>query len=220
MVINYTPSDRFFDAGSTSHVLLGVCQNWPTLSSEDWRNSEQSLQLPGSDRPKGEYLAAPDFIGDFASLLTTRPKDGYQNASILTAIVDPLSRGTVALASASTDDLLFIDPDWLTPPTDQAVAKAAYECIREAFSSDAMKPVLVWGQSFPVPEVQTDAQVPEVVHKTAHTVWYAACTYKMGRASDLLLPAGRPQSKDSALADTIADVVKAVGRGEVEFCRG
>ncbi|GKT53413.1 GMC oxidoreductase [Colletotrichum tofieldiae] len=52
--------------------------------------------------PEIEYLTAPGYVGDFANLLLTQPKDGYQYATILGGLVAPLSKGTVTLASADT----------------------------------------------------------------------------------------------------------------------
>ncbi|KAH6715052.1 GMC oxidoreductase [Leptodontidium sp. MPI-SDFR-AT-0119] len=182
-----------------------------------------------ADWPEIEYLSAPGYIGDFASLPFGQPKDGFQYASILAAIVAPLSRGTVTLASANPDDLPIIDPKWLTSPTDQAVAIAAYKRVRQAFASQAMSSVLIGDEYFPGPAVQTDAQILDTIQKTVQTVWHAACTCKMGRASDpeavvdsqakvfgvsglrvvdassfALLPPGHPQSTIYALAEKIA----------------
>ncbi|PBP17670.1 GMC oxidoreductase [Diplocarpon rosae] len=181
------------------------------------------------DWPEIEYLSAPGYVGDFGSLPFNQPKDGYQYATILAAIVAPLSRGTVTLASANADDLPIIDPKWLTSPTDQAVAIAAYKRLRAAFASNAMAGVLIGGEYFPGPAVQTDAQILDTIQKTVQTVWHAACTCKMGKSSDpdavvdaqarvfgvsglrvvdassfALLPPGHPQSTVYALAEKIA----------------
>ncbi|KAJ4372795.1 hypothetical protein N0V86_008161 [Didymella sp. IMI 355093] len=190
-------------------------------------------QYPAS-WPEIEYLSAPGYIGDFSNLLTNQPKDGFQYASILGAIVAPLSRGSVTLSSASVDQLPNIDPGWLTDPTDQSVAIAIYKRIRQAFATDAMKRGLADTQEyFPGPAVQTDAQILDTVRDTLMTVWHASCTCKMGRADDpdavvdskarvigvtglrvvdasafALLPPGHPQSIVYALAEKIADDIK------------
>ncbi|KAF1925621.1 GMC oxidoreductase [Didymella exigua CBS 183.55] len=190
-------------------------------------------QFPAS-WPEIEYLSAPGYIGDFSNLLTTQPKDGFQYASILGAIVAPLSRGSVTLNSASVDRLPTIDPGWLTDPTDQSVAIAIYKRIRQAFATDAMKRGLAdTVEYFPGPTVQTDAQILNTVRNTLMTVWHASCTCKMGKADDpdavvdskakvigvtglrvvdasafALLPPGHPQSTVYALAEKIADDIK------------
>jgi choline dehydrogenase len=190
-------------------------------------------QYPAS-WPDIEYLSAPGYIGDFSNLFTTQPKDGFQYASILGAIVAPLSRGSVTLNSASVDQLPNIDPGWLTDPTDQSVAIAIYKRIRQAFATDAMKRGLAdTREYFPGPDVQSDAQILDTVRNTLMTVWHASCTCKMGRFDDpdavvnskarvigvtglrvvdasafALLPPGHPQSTVYALAEKIADDIK------------
>ena len=185
------------------------------------------------DWPEIEYLSGAGYVGDFASLPTTQPRDGYQYATILSALVAPLSRGTVTLASTSASDLPIINPSWLTSPTDQAVAVAAYKRVRAAFSSKFMAPVLIGQEYFPGPSVSSDAQILETIQKTLHTVWHAACTCKMGIQSDpmavvdskarvfgtkglrvvdasafAILPPGHPQSTVYALAEKIAAGIK------------
>lgn len=188
-----------------------------------------------ADWPEAEYLSAPGFIGNFSNLFTTQPKDGYQYASILGGLVAPLSRGTVTLASADTKDLPIIDPNWLTNNTDQEVAVAIYKRIRQTFASKAMQPVLAdTTEYFPGPNVQTDAEILNTIQNTVQTIWHASCTCRMGKTTDVnavvdsnakvfgvdglrvvdassfaLLPPGHPQSTVYALAEKIADVIKA-----------
>lgn len=109
---------------------------------------QQDLAKFPADWPEIEYLSAPGYVGDFSSLPATQPKDGYQYASILAALVAPLSRGTVTLASTNAEDLPIIDPGWLTSTTDQAVAIAGWKRARAAFQTEAMKPVLAVSCSF------------------------------------------------------------------------
>lgn len=188
-----------------------------------------------SDWPEIEYLSAPGYVGSFSDLLTTQPKDGYQYATILGALVAPMSKGTVTLASADTKDLPLIDPKWLTDPTDQAVAVAAFKRLRQAFGSSAMKPVLAdTKEYFPGSSVSTDAQILQNIRDTVMTVWHASCTCRMGKADDptavvdkdarvigvngvrvvdassfALLPPGHPQSTVYVLAEKIAAQILA-----------
>lgn len=123
-------------------------------------------QFPAS-WPDIEYLSAPGYIGDFSNLFVTQPKDGYQYASILGAIVAPLSRGSVTITSSSTAQLPSIDPGWLTDPTDQSVAIAIYKRTRQAFATDAMKRGLAdTKEYFPGPKVQTDEQILNTIRDT------------------------------------------------------
>jgi choline dehydrogenase-like flavoprotein len=117
--------------------------------------------------PDIEYLSAAGHVGDFSSLLTTQPKDGYQYAYILGAIVAPLSRGSVSITSSSTDQLPSINPGWLTDPTDQSVAIAIYKRIRQAFATDAMRAGLAdTKEYFPGPDIKTDDQILKIVRNT------------------------------------------------------
>jgi choline dehydrogenase-like flavoprotein len=188
-----------------------------------------------SSWPEIEYLSGPGYIGNFQSLLLQQPKDGYQYATILAALVAPQSRGTVTISSTSTFDLPVVNPNWLTDPVDASVAVAAYRRVRQAFASRAMRPVLAdLTEYFPGPEVQTDEQILQTIRDSVHTVYHAACTCRMGRADDpnavvdsrarvigvtglrvvdassfALLPPGHPQSTIYALAEKIAEDIRS-----------
>ncbi|QDS73883.1 hypothetical protein FKW77_007045 [Venturia effusa] len=182
-----------------------------------------------NDWPELEYLSAPGYIGNFGSLFRDQPKDGFQYASILAALVAPLSRGNVTIISSDTLIKPLINPNWLTSPTDQAVAIAGYKRVRQAFASNFMKGVVIGDEYFPGKAVQTDAQILDTIRKTVHTVWHASCTCRMGKSDDnmavvdsrarvfgvtglrvvdassfAILPPGHPQSTVYALAEKIA----------------
>lgn len=189
-----------------------------------------------ADWPEIEYLTAPGFVGDFSNLLLTQPRDGYQYATILGGLVAPLSRGTVALASADARDLPLVDPRWLTDPTDQAVAVATFKRLRQAFASRAMQPVLAdTTEYFPgTAVVSTDSQILQHIRNTVMTIWHASCTCRMGKVDDpmavvdgnakvigvsglrvvdassfALLPPGHPQSTVYVLAEKISAEILA-----------
>lgn len=86
--------------------------------------------------PEIEYLSAPGYVGNFQNLIFQQPNEGYQYATILAALVAPLSRGNVTISSADASDNPIINPNWLTDPTDQAVAVAAFKRVRQAFASE------------------------------------------------------------------------------------
>lgn len=181
--------------------------------------------------PDIEYLSGPGYIGNFQNLLLQQPKDGYQYATILGALVAPQSRGNVTISSPDASVLPVINPNWLTDPTDVSVALAAYKRIRQAFATPAMRAGLAdETEYFPGPDVQTDDQILNTIRDSLHTVWHASCTCRMGKTSDpdavvdsrarvigvtglrvvdassfALLPPGHPQSTVYALAEKIAD---------------
>jgi choline dehydrogenase len=186
-----------------------------------------------ADWPEIEYISGSGYVGDYSNLFTNQPKDGYQYGTILATLVAPLSRGSVSLTSADTNDLPLIDPGWLTSPTDQQVAVAAYKRARAAFASSGMAPVVIGQEYYPGPAVQTDAQILSTIRNDLMTVWHAACTCAMGLSSDPkavldssarvigvsgvrvvdassfpILPPGHPQSTIYALAEKISDLIK------------
>ncbi|QIX00622.1 hypothetical protein AMS68_006139 [Peltaster fructicola] len=174
----------------------GVLTN-PVCDFLGWEKVPQALRqtLPQSilddlatfpdDWPEIEYISAPGYVGDFANLFASQPKDGYQYATILGTLVAPLSRGNVTIKSKDTNDLPIIQPNWLDHPSDQAVMVAAYKRVRQAFASNFMAATLVdRTEYFPGPQVQTDEQILQVIKNTVMTVWHASGTCKMGQASD------------------------------------
>lgn len=190
-------------------------------------------QYPAS-WPEIEDLCAPGYIDDCSGLFPIQPKDSFQYASILGAIVAPLSRGSVTLNSATVDEPPNIDPGWLIGPTDQSVAIEIYKRICQASATHAMKRGLAdTREYFPGPAVQTDAQILNTVRNTLMTVWHTSCACKMGRTNDpdavvnsqakvigvtglrvvdasafASLPPGHPQSTVYAFAEKIADDIK------------
>ncbi len=128
-------------------------------------------------------FSAPGYVGDFSSLLLENAPlgvGGKQYATILAAIVAPLSRGTVTLASADTAVLPVIDPRWLTDPVDQKVAVYAFKQARRYFNTDAMKQVRTTpDEFFPGASVQTDDQILNWYRQNLMTVWHASCTTSM-----------------------------------------
>lgn len=78
----------------------------------------------------------------------------------------------------------IINPNWLDTDTDQKVAVAAYKRVREAFQSEAMRPVLVGPEYFPGLMYQSDEDVLDLIKKTLMTIFHASCTCKMGVQSD------------------------------------
>lgn len=124
-----------------------------------------------ADWPELEYISGPGYVGDFSNIVINQPKDGYQYATLLGALVAPLSRGSVTLASADTADLPVVDPNWLTHPTDVAVAIAAYKRMRAAFAAKAMQGVLAdTVEYYPGPQVQSDAEILTTIRKDVMTV--------------------------------------------------
>lgn len=185
--------------------------------------------------PDAEYISAAGYVGDFGALLLDQPRDGYMYGSLMAALANPQSRGSVTLKSSRIEDKPVIEAGWLTHPADVDVILAAYKRARAVFASDAMRAILTDPAEYhPGPDVQTDEQILEVIRKDVMCVWHAAVTCRMGRRDDpnavvdskakvigvnrlrvvdasafALLPPGHPQSTVFALAEKIAEDILA-----------
>ncbi|KAL8670951.1 MAG: hypothetical protein Q9168_004534 [Polycauliona sp. 1 TL-2023] len=182
-----------------------------------------------ADWPQIEYLPASAPSGNQSNFQTQDPRDGFNYASILSALVSPLSRGTVSISSDSTADPPVIDPNWLTHPMDVQLAIAAFKRQRQLWD-DHLQNLTIGEEYNPGPAVQTDAEILSFIRETLSPVWHAAATCKMGSRSDRMavvdtdtkvygvrrlrvvdasafpfLPPGHPQSTVYALAEKIAD---------------
>lgn len=141
-----------------------------------------SLNYFPPDWPELEYLVGDNYVGSQLSYIIdglTPGKDiGIDNnyATILAALVAPLSRGNVTIASPDTADLPVVNPNWLTHPTDQQVAIQSYHRARQFFNSTSMQPVIVGDEVFPGMKVQTDEEILSTIMDSFNTVWHAACT--------------------------------------------
>jgi choline dehydrogenase-like flavoprotein len=107
-------------------------------------------------------------------------------ASLITALVAPVSRGSVTISSADTAVAPIIDPGFLTAPADQDVALAAFKRARDFFATKAVQPVLIGGEYDPGPRVSTDAQILQWIRNNVMTVWHASCTCAMGKSNNPL----------------------------------
>jgi choline dehydrogenase len=142
-------------------------------------------QFP-ADWPELEYIPTSAYYGFQQNYIFEAPTDGYNYATIAAVLVAPLSRGSVSIASANMRDAPIINPNWLTHPTDQAVAVVGYKRARAFFESASMKPVLIGGEYFPGTNtnVTSDSEILAFIRKSFSTVFHASCTCKMGNDSD------------------------------------
>ena len=137
-----------------------------------------------ADWPELEYLSIAGYLGLQQNLATGDPDNGSQYASMAAGLITPRSRGNVTLASADAAVHPVINPNFLTDQADVEVAVAGFRRMREFWQSEAMAPLIVGEEAFPGKEVQTDAQIEDVLKKTFNTVWHASCTCAMGLAND------------------------------------
>jgi len=185
-----------------------------------------------ADWPEIEWLPVAAYNGYNLNKQTGDPKDGRNYATLNAALVAPLSRGTVKLASPNMWELPIIDPAWLTNPADREIALQSFKRQRELWGIFVDMGVADPVEAFPGPSVQTDAQILEWIGEAMTTVYHAAGTCKMGTKNDTLavvdsdafvfgtsklrivdasafpiLPPGHPQSTIYAFAEKIADAI-------------
>lgn len=182
------------------------------------------------DWPQLEFLPLSGALGNQSNYQLVDPKDGYNYASVATAVVAPLSRGTISINSSSMADPPLIDPNWLTHPADIQLAIASFKRQRQVWA--AMSNLTIGEEYTPGPAVQSDAEILDYIRRTLAPVWHAAATCKMGPRSDPFavidtatrvygvqglrvvdassfpfLPPGHPQATIYALAEKIADEI-------------
>lgn len=205
---------------------------WENLLSLPRDTSKLLDETFPSDWPQIEYLPASAASGNQSNFQIQDPRDGFNYASILSALVAPLSRGTVSINSTSMADPPVIDPNWLTHPTDVQLAIAAFRRQRQLWANANLRNLTIGEEYFPGPAVQSHAEILSFIRETLSPVWHAAATCKMGPRSDRMavvdmnakvygaqrlrvvdassfpfLPPGHPQATVYALAEKIADVI-------------
>ena len=139
-----------------------------------------------ADWPELEYLSAAGFLGSQTNLAKAvgAPKDGRQYASMCIGLITPRSRGNITLVSADTAVHPVINPNFLVDRADVEVAVAGFRRMREFWGNEAMKPFLVGEEVFPGMQVETDAQIEDVLKRSFNTIYHAACTCAMGMVND------------------------------------
>ena len=187
----------------------------------------QHLGAFPDDWPELEFLPASGAIGNQSNYATADPVDGYNYATVATALVSPLSRGNISISSAHMADPPIINPNWLTHPADVELAIAAFK--RQRYVWAQMTNLTIGKEQIPGPAVQTDEQILNYIRDTLAPVWHAAATCKMGNRNDSMavldssarvygvqrlrvvdassfpfLPPGHPQATVYALAEKVA----------------
>ncbi|KAI9663533.1 MAG: hypothetical protein M1831_002542 [Alyxoria varia] len=196
-----------------------------TLSSSTLR----ALDTFAEDWPEIEFLPSAAFVQQMMS----DPVDGYNYATLLTALVAPLSRGNITINSNKMSGAPIINPDWLSHPADVDLAVAAVKRQRQIWATLASYNFTIGEEYYPGQNVKTDEQILRWVQETASTTWHASATCKMGKKEDRMavidnktrvfgvkglrvvdassfpfLPPGHPQSIIYALAEKTASDIR------------
>jgi choline dehydrogenase len=184
------------------------------------------------DWPELEWLPVAAYNGYNLNKQTGDPRDGHNYATLSTALVAPLSRGTVKLQSDSMNVPPLINPNWLADPVDSELAIEAFKRQRELWAILADLGVADPDEAFPGFNYSTDSQIKQIIAESMTTVYHAAATCKMGLKNDSMavldsearvygvqnlrvvdassfpfLPPGHPQSTVYAFAEKIVDLI-------------
>lgn len=137
-------------------------------------------QFP-SDWPEVEYLPQNDVAGNNSNYMTVDPANGKNYASLAAGLMATTSIGNITITSSNMHDPPLINPNWLTTQTDIEVALQAFKRLR-----------LLWGavnetigpEYYPGANITTDAAILNNIRDQLSTIYHAAATCKMGKASD------------------------------------
>ena len=135
--------------------------------------TQKALSQYPSDWPEIEYIVLDAYRG---RTLEDVPPDGQNYVSPNAALVAPLSRGNVTIASSDTNDSPIIDPAWLTHPGDQELAIASFKRLRQAMDTIDVRSVTIGQELTPGRNVSSDKEILEHIRQTAFQVYHAAGT--------------------------------------------
>ena len=155
---------------------------WEKLPAPQRQNlSSTTLSALASfpaDWPELEYLILDAYTGNNQNYLTGSPNTTFMYVSPIVALVAPLSRGNVTIASTDTNDLPLINPNWLTDPADQELAVAAFKRVRQMMDTDIVKKATVGSEIYPGRNVSSDAQILNSIRDNGIEVFHASATCK------------------------------------------
>ncbi|KAL9579654.1 MAG: hypothetical protein Q9212_004981 [Teloschistes hypoglaucus] len=194
------------------------------------RAALESLEQFPPDWPEVEY----------ATGTSVSPTTEAGIALIKAALLAPLSRGNVTIASADISTPPVINMAWLTDPAgaDAQVALAALKRMPQAFSTIAN--ITTGPELAPGTNVTSDADLLAYIRNTSGPLWHAGATCAMGRQGDPgavvdprarvfgveglrvvdlsaapLVPPVHPQAIVYMLAEKIADDIRRDGASAV-----
>ena len=164
---------------------------WENLPDPYRSNISASLLDPleanfPPDWPELEWLPVSAYLGFQRNRQKEDPKDGNNYATINTGLVAPLSRGNVSISSSSMSDPPIVNPNWLSDPTDQALAIQSIRRQREIWSYLASQGLTDGIEALPGLNVTSDADILSYVKASLIQIYHAAATCKMGASNDTM----------------------------------
>ena len=192
-------------------------------------STQASFAAFPDDWPELEWLPVSAYTGYNGDFQTNDPKDGFNYATLVTALVAPLSRGNLTINSTSMTAPPIINPNWLTAPGDVELAIEALKRHRQAWNVLSSYNLTIGDEILPGPTVQSDSDILEFIRESLIQLYHASATCKMGASNDTMavvdsggrvygtqglrvvdassfpfLPPGHPQSTVYMLAEKIA----------------
>lgn len=136
------------------------------------------------DWPELEWLPVSAYLGYQRNRQKEDPRDGKNYATLNTGLIAPLSRGNVTISSSSMNDPPIINPNWLTDPTDQALAIQSVRRQREIWSFFKDQGLTDGREALPGLNVTSDADILTWIKASLIQIYHAAATCKMGASDD------------------------------------
>ena len=157
----------------------------PASLRQNWSNATKSaLAAYPADWPETEYLSGSSYGGDLQNGRFPGPLDGFNYASLFSALVAPRSRGNLTITSADTSIAPLINPNWLTEQSDVDIAVASFKRIRQFYATKAMQSFVIGDEYYPGKQVATDQQIEDHIRQNFNTIWHATSTCAMGAIND------------------------------------
>ena len=103
----------------------------------------------------------------------TTPVDTDNYATFSVAVLTPLSRGNVTIASADSGDNPIVSPNWLLDPADQELAVRALKPIRELARTSG---ITVGPEVAPGANVTSDEQLLAYIKEALVPIYHAVAT--------------------------------------------
>ncbi|GME22370.1 GMC oxidoreductase [Neofusicoccum parvum] len=178
-------------AGPLSALGPGV-YGWEKLP-EPWRAGLSGAARRALDEaafpedwPEVEWLPNNVLKGNTSVPVALDPRDGTNFATLSTALIAPLSRGSVGIRSADMEVPPVVDPAWLTHPADREMAVLCVRRQREVWRWLVEQGVAEEEEYYPGDGVRSDEEIYEWLKGSLSTIYHASCTCKMGTRDDAM----------------------------------
>ncbi|KAK0482221.1 aryl-alcohol-oxidase from pleurotus Eryingii [Armillaria novae-zelandiae] len=141
---------------------------------EEWENDSifELYADPSSGTKSAHYEMV--FANGYSGSL---PSTGYY-LTVNTVVLNPVSNGTVTLASTDPFDFPIIDPGFLTSPLDIYIMISAVKGVRQFIQASPWDDYVIerYGE---LGEAETDEEIEAAIRNNAISIWHPSCTARM-----------------------------------------